>query len=172
MLKIKQAMDHSINFCGVHVPMGAVYAVIPEREIMGTTMPKTYMWVEDIQKAATSRHFDMFIFTRNDKRPRRYCVDGLYGYAQELRHFIMDNAQDIRVNHGATIRDIHTLDVPRDRCVGRYTMRGVPSYDTAPRVMTENTVTNGCKIGNRILSHEGYCNVRLGMAVPNYNKQG
>ena len=172
MLKIKQAMNHSVNFCGVHVPMGAVYAIIPECTIMGDVMPKRYVWVENLNDAKSSPMFELCVFTRNDKKPRRYQVNGLYGYAQELRHFILDNVRDTRIHYGATTRDIHTLDVPRDRCVGRYTMRGVPSYDTAPRVMTENFVTNGCKINNRLTTDEGYLALRLGVKPQDFNGRG
>lgn len=167
MIEVKQAKNHSVQFYGIHIPMGAVYAVIPAKVIKGRNFPKVYAWIDDLHMARNQRHFNMHILSVNDRKPRTIYVDGRFGYAHEMQDFIVMNLQpnQLMVKHGATRREILPY-APKDRKVGRYIMRGTPSYDTAPSVMTQDYVTNGCRIGQNFYNEEGYCGVVLGMGTP------
>ena len=169
MIEVKQAKNHSVQFYGIHIPKGAVYAVIPARTIKGRFMPKVYAWIDDLEAARNRRHFTMHILSVNDRKPRSVYVDGHSGYAHEMQNFILLHLapEDMQVKRGATRREIRP-DAPKDRSVGRYIMRGTPSYDTAPSVMTQDYVTNGCKVGKNFYNEEGYCGVVLGMGIPSY----
>ena len=167
MLEIKRAKNHSVQFYGIHIPQGAVYAVVPARVIKGRFMPKAYVWVDNLQMARNQRHFNMHILSVNDRNPRTVYVDGKFGIAHEIQDFIILNLRQdqLKVNRGATRREIRP-SAPKDRKVGKYIMRGTPSYDTAPSVMTQDFVTNGCKVGKNFYNEEGYCGVVLGMGTP------
>jgi len=169
MIEIKQAQNHSVQFYGIHIPKGAVYAILPAKTIKGRFMPKSYVWIEDIDAAKNRRHFTVKMLSINDKKPRSVYVDGYYGYAYEMQNYILLNLSPdkMQVKRGATRREISPC-APKDRQVGRYIMRGTPSYDTAPDVMTQDYVTNGCRVGKNFYNEEGYCGVVLGMGTPTY----
>lgn len=169
MIEVKQAQNHSVQFYGIHIPKGAVYAKIPAKEINGRIMPKAYVWVDNLHMARNQRHFNMHILSINDRKPRTVYVDGNLGYAHTIQNFIILNLRpdQLKVNYGATRREIRQ-DAPKDRKVGRYIMRGTPSYDTAPSVMTQDYVTNGCRVGKNFYNEEGYCGMVLGMGTPSY----
>lgn len=169
MLKVKQALNHSVQFYGFHVPAGAVYAVVPARTVNGRTMSKYYAWVEDLEGARNRRHFTMHVLRVNDKFPRRIYVDGLYGVAHALQDYILQNVprKNVQVKRGATLREL-APSAPKDRKVGQYVMRGRPSYDTAPSVSTQKFVTDGCRIGSNFYTDEGYWGEVMHMGAPNF----
>lgn len=171
VLKIRQTANHSTQFYGIHLPMGAVYTVLPARVHNGEFQPKAYAWVENPVQAYNHRHFVVRLLTVNDKYPRSVYVDGNYGFAHSLRAFIRALDRDsLSINRGATSREIRAIGAPKDRQVGRYIQRGVPSFETSPKVMTENSVTAGVRVGPVWLTQEGYCAQRMGMSVPNFSK--
>lgn len=138
MCEAKQATTHRTNFYGLHLPKGAVYVVMPECVIKGRKMPKLYAWVDDLDMAYRQQHFYVNTLTVNDRRPRKVYVDGKHGYARVLKDFIMALPEARRVvTPTILLREMNVLDKPKDREVGRYTMRARMGYFTNPYVTTE-----------------------------------
>lgn len=170
-LIIRQTQDHSINFYGIHLPKGAVYCILPERVYKGEFQPRAYVWVENLMLARNNRHFTVRMLTVNDRQPRSIYVDGSCGYANSLQNFIRALDRDsLSINRGATIREIRSIGAPRDRHVGKYIQRGVPSFETSSRIMTENSVTAGVRVGPVWLTEEGYKKQCMGLDAPDYNR--
>lgn len=170
-LVIRQAVNHSTQFYGIHLPKGAVYTVLPARVYKGEFQPRAYVWVENLALARTNQHFVVRMLTVHDKHPRTVYVDGNRGYANSLRNFIRAlDGESLSVSRGASRREIRAIGAPKDRQVGKYIQRGVPSFETSPKVMTENSVTAGVRVGPVWLTEEGYCAQRMGMSVPNFSK--
>ena len=170
-LIIRQAVNHSINFYGVHLPMGAVYCVLPERVYKGEFQPRAYVWVENLTLARNNRHFTVRMLTVNDMQPRSIYVDGNKGFAHSLRSFIRAlPSENLSVIRGASRREIRAIGAPKDRTVGKYILRGIPSFETSPTVMTENSVTAGVRVGPVWLTEEGYKKQCMGLDAPDYNR--
>ena len=169
-LKVCQTRSHSTRFFDIHLPKGAVYTILPQCIIKGKSMPKAYVWVEDLHLARTNRHFTVRIFTRNDNHPRTIYVDGNYGYAHTLQKFIRAlPAENLETVPTITNRDIRGIGAPKDRTVGAYIQRGRPSRGDYAGTMTDYSVTANCKVGKNFYTEEGYIGAVLGMGVPKLN---
>lgn len=137
-INIRQTQNHNTQYYGIHVPKGAVCAVFPECVIRGKHRPKMYAWVVDLKMARQQRHFYVYTLTINDRFPRKTYVDGSHGYAHALQEFIKSLPEtSLNVHVGATLRQIGCLDRPRDREVGKYTMRPHLGHATNPYIMTD-----------------------------------
>ena len=164
MLEIKRAHDFSVQFYGIHLPMGALYTIFPARNVNGRFMPKSYVWVDNIHACANMRYFPVHILSRDDVHPRVIRVDGARGVWHELKEYARQIPPCNRsVNYGKVMSDR-----PKDRKVGQYVMRGRPSYDTAPNVSTQKFVTDGCKVGPNFYTDEGYWGEVMHMGAPSF----
>lgn len=163
MIEFKQSTNYSVQFWGFHIPKGSVYAVLSPCVMHGRYMPKMYVWATDFDMIRNQRHFYVHVLRIGDARPKRIYVDSVHGYARALKRYICAcNPSALHVSYGATLREIRP-HAPKDRKVGTYVMRGVPSFDTSPNVETGDYVTNGCKVGHNFYNEEGYCYTVLGM---------
>lgn len=168
---VKQSPNYRTQFFGIHIPMGAVYAILPETRRNGRTLPKSYVWVENLTQAYNHRHFTVRMLTVNDSAPRSVYVDGDAGYARILRNFIRALPMDkLRTTPTINKSEIRAIGAPKDRTVGKYILRGVPSFETSPKVMTENSVTAGVRVGPVWLTEEGYKKQCMGLDAPDYNR--
>lgn len=167
---VKKALSHNVHVCGVQVPKGAVFGVFPACVIKGRQHRRMYAWVCDLPVARSNRHFVVYTMRQGDEHPRREYVDSLHGYASTLKKFIMNLPASEIVKVSSITRQSMRGEGPRLRKTGVYNLRGVPSYDSSPHVMTHNLVTNGCKVGHNFYNEEGYCNMVLRMPTPSYSK--
>ena len=153
---LRVAVPVGAPFCvlrgGVHYTKdGSVYAV-----------PTTYVWVDDLEAVRSRRHFVVHMCRHGDAMPFDNYVDGDKGWARILRDFIRELPSTHAVSQRLLKRDVLSC-APHDRLVGAFIQRGRPNYDTNPHIITENHVTDGMRIGGRILREEGYNKLRLGM---------
>lgn len=171
-ITIKQTLNHSTSFFDHHLPMGAVYAILPADTHHGKARPKTYVWVEDLQAAKMRQHFTVMLMTRDDTRPRKVYVDGSQGYARRLKEYIQTLSGDkMVVIPTITRRQIGTI-APKERKIGAYIKRAVPSAGDDPRTITNTSVTAGAHVGKVYLTEEGYAHNRMGVKTPDMGDNG
>lgn len=158
------------NFCEYHLPVGAVYGVLPEHyDAKGRHFAHAFVWVEDIELAFKNTHFVAFYMRPGYRFPKRLYVSGTSGWARSIQQYIRESTEVYGIARPHILRRDIACAAPRLRTVGKYTQRGVPTIDNIPSTMTENFVTHGCKIGKEFFKEEGYCSRVLGMDTPNYN---
>ncbi len=169
MLKyVKQAVTNGTNIMGTEVPLGSVFGrFAPDSrhpmDMYFYIAPKDLKaWYININSAF------VYILTGNMKRFVRKCVSLSSSAWRSVRKWILANALEVdsSVKTGFRKRDVARL-APKDRKVGEYIMRGRPENS---RVITDYSVTAGCKIGPRWWSEEGYLSMRMGVQAANYGK--
>lgn len=171
-ITIRQTLNHSTSFFDHHLPMGAVYTIMPATTINGKSMPKTYAWVEDLAAARTRQHFYVTVMTADDTRPRKVYMDGSRGFARKLKEYIQTLSGDkMVVVPTITRRQIGTI-APKERKVGAYIKRAVPSAGDDPRTITHTSVTAGAHVGKVYLTEEGYAHNRMGVKTPDMGDNG
>lgn len=167
------------NFCGFHIPVGAVYGILPEIVGRGKHRTKLCVYVADLDLCRKNKHFVMYTM-RVGYPPRREYVDGCKGWARSIQAVVRE-LDHTTVKPQILRREMKCL-VPHDRVVGEYMQRaklhpGRTDMEEpylageAPDVMVDNFVTNGCKIGKNFYVEEGYCATRLGMSTPDYTSK-
>lgn len=133
------AFKHGMVVPGSRIPKGCVYMRMDRTE----HFPLTYVWVTNLKQARDCTNgFTVHIITENDDRPHERYIDANRGYGKVLKKYIegLDRALTERTECEPImyIRDIHNhLNVPRDRKVGNYIMRGRPGEATNPNSLTE-----------------------------------
>lgn len=169
------------NFCGFHIPTGAVYGILPEIVERGRHHTKLCIYVTDLDLCRKNRHFVVYTM-RVGYPPRREYVDGSRGWAKSIQAAVREmyeSGQSMEVKPVILSRDIAKI-APRDRVVGEYMQKAklrhgrtqdeAPYIDgEAPDIMIDNYVTNGCKVGKTFLVEEGYCSKMYNMSAPDYS---
>ena len=151
------------QYFGIHLPVGVVYATLPETIVHGKHFMPKCVYVDDFNAVKTRQHFIVYEIKVNGYPPRPVYVDGTKGYAAQIKRYILANFDNLP-RPKATIlnRDIDAMG-PKDRKVGAYIQKPRKSKNDNPNAMTGDLVTNGCRIGPRTYSNEMYEYVRMGV---------
>ena len=154
MFEVKKAMSGNVQFYGLHIPKGAIDAVVPEMVRNGKTYPRLYVW---ITKVPTQEGMTAWTMTREEPFPRRTFFRGNHGITIAFRAYCAKNAiTELHCRPVITKRDAAQF-APRDRQVGAYIQRAHygAEYHARNRV-NDLSVTEGCRVGKTYYSEVGY----------------
>ena len=154
MLEVKQAISKHVQFYGVHIPVGALYLVAPEKLKNGVVYPRLYVWVTQVP---TQEGMTAWTMTREEPFPRKTFFRGNHGITIAFRAYCAKNAiTELRCRPVITKRDAAQF-APRDRAVGAYIQRAHygAEYHSRNRV-NDVSVTEGCRVGKTYYSEVGY----------------
>lgn len=154
MLEVKQATNSATNFYGVHIPVGALYAVVPEMVRHGKMYPRLYVWITEVPKQEGMTGWTM---TRDDPFPRKTFFRGNHGITIAFRAYCARNAITEMVCKPVITRRDAAQFAPKDRLVGAYIQRAHygAEYHARNRV-NDLSVTEGCRVGKTYYSEVGY----------------
>lgn len=148
------------------VPLGVPYVVLRKgyywagkndfREI-----PKTLIWLEDIEGAQNRRHFTVKIVRDGEEMPVTKYVDGNYGFPRVLRDLARRLPKSHKIKRRILDKEIEE-NAPKDRKIPPVMTRVGRCDAINPHVTTEVSVVAGVRIGHRYFSEEGYNCVRYG----------
>lgn len=156
------------NFAGYPIPVGAVYCVLPLGVPGRGHATKTCVWVVDLDLAYNNNHFVVYSM-RVGQSPRRMYVSGGDGWPASAQAYIRLNGLKGKAKPQIYRRDIAPI-APKLRRVGEYSQRGCPNKEERDTTMTDNFVTNGCRVGKNFYREESYCTRVMGQSTPNYNR--
>ena len=154
MLVVKRAINSATNFYGVHIPVGALYAVVPEMVRNGKTYPRLYVW---ITKVPTQEGMMGWTMTREKPYPKKAFFPANHGIAIAFRAYCAKNAITEMVCKPVITRRDAAQFAPKDRLVGAYIQRAHygAEYHSRNRV-NDVSVTEGCRVGKMYYSEVGY----------------
>ena len=154
MLEVKQALSAHVQFYGVHIPMGALYLVAPEKLKNGVVYPRLYVWVTQVP---TQEGMMAWTMTREEPFPRRTFFRGNHGITIAFRAYCAKNAITEMVCKPVITKRDAAQFAPRDRVVGAYIQRAHygAEYHARNRV-NDISVTEGCRVGNVYYTEVGY----------------
>ena len=143
----KVATTFGVNFYGLHLPKGSVYAKLPK------TAPGV-IWVDDLNMVRKQGHFVVHIMRPHYARPKNLYVDGQDSPWWELARFIRElPADQVKPCVKAILkRDTDTCG-PQDRKPQRPILKG--AYYNAHK-LTQTDATAGVVIGHQKYTSEGY----------------
>ena len=154
MLEVKQALSPHVQFYGVHIPVGALYLVAPEKLKNGVVYPRLYVWITQVP---TQEGMTAWTMTREEPFPRRTVFHGNHGITIAFRAYCAKNAiTELHCKPVITKRDAAQF-APKDRLVGAYIQRAHygAEYHARNRV-NDLSVTEGCRVGKTYYSEVGY----------------
>lgn len=172
MSRIRVTTSHNHNLAGIMLPMNTVYGIFPPVVRNGRACPMMYAWIKDPDMARRQRHFTVCVLRGQDKYVHTEYVDGERGFAKELKDVLMRTT----MGHisGFVSRGEYRSMLPQDRKIGAYNQRARAGKEDNPEyndiLMTENSVTAGCKVGKIYYTEEGYICVRMGVKPDDYGK--
>ena len=154
MFEVKKAMAPHVQFYGVHIPVGALYAVVPEKLKNGVVYPRLYVWITQVP---TQEGMTAWTMTREEPFPRRTFFRGNHGITIAFRAYCAKNAiTELRCKPVITKRDAAQF-APKDRLVGAYIQRAHYGAEYHARnCVNDLSVTEGCRVGKMYYSEVGY----------------
>lgn len=155
MLEVKKAMSTHVQFYGVHIPVGALYAVVPEKLKNGVVYPRLYVWITRAPRENGGIY--AYIMTREKPYPRQEYFRANHPFTRAFYTYCISNSiTELHCKPVTTNRDAAQF-APKDRLVGAYIQRGVPGYESKSKNrVTEKSVTEGCRVGGMYYSEVGY----------------
>ena len=154
MFEVKKALSCNVQFYGLHIPVGALYAVVPEMVRNGKTYPRLYVWITE---APNENGVHAYTMTREKPYPKKAFFPVNHGIAIAFRAYCAKNAiTELRCRPVITKRDAAQF-APKDRLVGAYIQRAHygAEYHSRNRV-NDVYVTEGCRVGKMYYSEVGY----------------
>lgn len=155
MLVVKRAINSATNFYGVHIPVGALYAVVPEKLKNGVVYPRLYVWITRAPRENGGIY--AYTMTREKPYPRQEYFRANHPFTQAFYTYCISNSiTELHCKPVITKRDAAQF-APKDRLVGAYIQRAHygAEYHSRNRV-NDISVTEGCRVGAMYYSEVGY----------------
>lgn len=155
MLEVKQAINSATNFYGVHIPVGALYLVAPEKLKNGVVYPRLYVWITRAPRENGGIY--AYIMTREKPYPRQEYFRANHPFTRAFYTYCISNSiTELHCKPVTTNRDAAQF-APKDRLVGAYIQRAHygAEYHARNRV-NDLSVTEGCRVGKTYYSEVGY----------------
>lgn len=170
---IRQAKTPCVYLQGFNLPYGAVYGRLKETD----NLPEMYMYIHPAD-------LHLWMYSRDEKLPLYILRGSMWEFARvfiratsTLAHMLKQWAKnrafmpDFRRHDGFAAKAIHA-QAPKDRKVGEFMFRGVPSkgeHYNDPRIVTSYSVTSNNRLGQRFFPHEeAYIALRMNVQADNY----
>lgn len=170
---IRQAKTPCVYLQGFNLPYGAIYGRLKETD----KLPEMYMYVHPadlpLWMYSSDEKLPLYILRGSMQKFARVFIRATSTLAHMLKQWAKDRAfmPDFRRRDGFAARAIHA-QAPKDRKVGEFMFRGVPSkgeHYNDPRIVTPYSVTSNNRLGQRFFPHEeAYIALRMNVQADNY----
>lgn len=154
MLEVKKAMSTHVQFYGLHIPVGALYLVAPEKLKNGVVYPRLYVWIT----RAPRENGGIYAYTMTrEKYPHQEYFRANHPFTRAFYAYCVSNSiTELFCRPVITNRDAAQY-APKDRLVGAYIQRAHygAEYHARNRV-NDLSVTEGCRVGKTYYSEVGY----------------
>lgn len=162
---IRQSRNNGANMVGVEIPLGAVFGrFAPDKKYAGNV----YFYITPADLQAWHVHENsafVHVLDGEMRNFRRRCVNLQSTQWRQVKRWIMSAAMEIdpAIKTECSRKQCAAI-TPRDRKPQVFILRGRPENN---HIMTDYSVTAGCKIGPRWWTEEAYL-CKLGVHTPDY----